>query len=307
MALPYDQLSAVTHSKFIPKMVDNIFDSDPLLQRAKDRGWYQSVDGGKDINQPLLYASTTAAGSYNPSDTLDTTDNAQFTAAIYDWKFYYANISVTRADELKNSGDSQILNFVQQKVRAAEMSLKDSLQDGLYSDGTTASDIGGLALIVDAGNTVGRIAQGTYSWWQAQEDSSTTTLSLDAMQTTYNAQTIDGMSPTVIMATRANYNRYYALLQPQQRFMDAKTAKGGFQSLMFNGTPLIAGSKVTANHLYFLNEEFLHLYYHPKEDFRMEPFQKPVNQNVQIAKVYWAGNLGTSNARMQGKLSAVTA
>jgi hypothetical protein len=59
--------------------------------------------------------------------------------------------------------------------------------------------------------------------------------------------------------------------------------------------------------LYFLNEDFLHLYYHPKEDFRMEPFQKPVNQAVQVAKVFWAGNMGTSNARMQGKLSAVTA
>jgi hypothetical protein len=83
MALPYTQLSAVTHSKFIPKMVDNIFDSDPLLQRAKDRGWYTSCDGGKDINQPLLYATTTAAGSYNPTDTLDTTDNEQFTARLW--------------------------------------------------------------------------------------------------------------------------------------------------------------------------------------------------------------------------------
>jgi len=306
MALPYNQLSAVTHSKFIPKMVDNIFDSDPLLQRAKQRGWYESCDGGKDINQPLLYASTTASGSYNPTDTLNTTDNDQFTAAVYDWKFYYANITVTRADELKNSGDSQIINFVRQKVQAAEASLRDSIQDGLYSDGSTSSDIGGLALIVDAGNTVGQIDQSSYSWWQAQEDSSTTSLTLDDMQTVYNNITIDGKAPTVIMATRANYNRYYALLQPQQRFMDAGTAKGGFQSLMYNGTPLIAGSKVTANHLYFLNEDYLHLYYHPKEDFRFEPFQKPVNQAIQLAKVFWAGNLGTSNARMHGKMSAVT-
>ena len=267
MALTYDQLSAVTQNKFIPKLVDNIFDSDPLMKRAKDKGWYTSVDGGLDINQPLLYAANTAAGSYNPTDTLDTTDNDQMTAATYQWKFYYANITITRADELKNSGDSQILNFVKQKTMAAELSLKDSLQDGLYSDGSTASDVGGLALVVDSANTVGGIDQSAYSWWRSQEDTSAT-LTLALLQSMYNTLTIDGSSPSVIMATRANYNRYYALLQPQQRFMDAETAKGGFQSLMFNGTPFIAGSKVPANHVFMLNEQFINLYYHPKEDLR---------------------------------------
>ena len=306
MALTYDQISAVTHNKFIPKLVDNIFDSDPLLKRAKDKGWYTSVDGGLDINQPLLYAANTAGGSYNPTDTLDTSDNDQMTAATYPWKYYYANITITRADELKNSGDSQILNFVKQKTMAAELTMKDNLQTGLYSDGSTASDIAGLEQVVSASNTVGGIAQGTYSWWQSQVDTSST-LTLAILQSMYNTLTIDGSSPSVIMATRANYNRYYALLQPQQRFMDAETAKGGFQSLMFNGAPFISGSKVTANGIYMLNEQFINFYYHPKEDFRFEEFIKPTNQNVKTAKIYWAGNFGTSNARQLGIFNSLTA
>lgn len=305
MALTYSQISAVTRNKFVPKLVDNIFDSDPLLQRAKDRGWYTRIDGGETILQPLLYASTTASGSYNPTDVLNTTDNDQMTAASYAWRFYYANITIARADELKNMGDSRVLNFVKQKTMAAEMSLKDKLQDGLYSDGTTASDIGGLRLIVDSANTVGGISQSSYSWWQSQEDSSTTTLTLSAWQTQFNTLTIDGNTPTVGMCTRSIYNSYYALLQPQQRFMDAKTAKAGFQSLMFNGVPVISGSKVPANHHFWLNENFLHLYYHPDEDFRFEDFQKPVNQNIKLGKIYWAGNLGSSNNRMHGKFTAL--
>jgi hypothetical protein len=307
MALTYDQISAVTQKHYVRKMVDNIFDSDPLLQRAKEKGWYTSINGGTSIMQPLAYALTTAAGSYNPTDTLNTTDNDQFSSADYSWKFYYANISISRADELKNSGDAAILQFVKEKVKMAEMSLKDSLQDGLYSAGSSSSDIGGLRLIVDSANTVGGIAQGSYSWWQSQEDSSTTTLTLDALQSQFNTLSIGGKHPSVIMATRANYNRLYALLQPQQRFTDAKTASAGFQSLLFNGVPFIAGSKVPSGHIFMLNEEFLHLYYHPQEDMRFEPFSKPVNQNVKLAKIYWAGNLGTSNARMQGKFTAITA
>jgi hypothetical protein len=81
MPLTYDQLTAVTQRKYIPKLADAIFDSDPLLKRAKEKGWYQSTDGGTSIFQPLLYAQTTASGSYAPTATLDTTDNDQFTSA----------------------------------------------------------------------------------------------------------------------------------------------------------------------------------------------------------------------------------
>ncbi len=128
-----------------------------------------------------------------------------------------------------------------------------------------------------------------------------------ALQTMYNALSLNNEHPSVVMATRANYNRYYALLQPQQRFMDSETAKGGFQSLMFNGTPFIAGSKVPANHVLMLNESYLHFWVHKDEDMRFEAFQKPVNQNVKTAKIYWMGAFGSSNCRMHGKLSAVAA
>ena len=86
MALTYDQITAVTQRKYIPKLVDNIFDSDPLLKRAKEKGWYTPIDGGTSIFQPLMYAQSTAAGSYAPTATLSTTDNDQFTSARHIWR-----------------------------------------------------------------------------------------------------------------------------------------------------------------------------------------------------------------------------
>lgn len=306
MPLSYDQISAITEKKFIPKLVDNIFDSDPLLQRHKKKS-YMKLDGGERIVQPLNYAQTSASGWYSGADTLSTTDNEVITAAEYTWKQLYANISITRSDELKNSGDSQVINFVKSKTQIAEKTMVDKLGDGLYSDSTDAKSIVGLRTIIGTANTVGGIAQGTYSWWQSQVDSSTTTLTMAALQTMFNNLTINNEGPSVIMATRANYNRYYALLQPQQRFMDSETAKGGFQSLMFNGVPFIAGSKVPSGHILMLNEQYLHLYVHKDEDMRFEPFQKPVNQNVKVAKIFWFGAYGSSNNRMHGKFSAVAA
>lgn len=306
MPLSYDQINAITNKKYMPKLVDNIFDSDILLKRAKEKGWYKSVNGGTVILQPLLYAQTVASGSYAATATLDTTDNEQMTAAEYAWKFYYANVTISGADEKKNSGDAQILDFVKSKIMAAEMTLKDKVGDGIYSAGSTATDIGGLRLVVDQANSVGGIDQGSYSWWQAAtEDSTTTTLTMSPLQTAYTASSINGETPTIVTATRANYNRYYALLQPQQRFVDAETAKAGFQNLMFNGTPFVVSSKCPANHIFFLNENYLQLYYHPERDFVFDGFVKSSIQDLRTAKIYWMGNMGSSNNRMHGKLTAV--
>lgn len=307
MPLTYDQISAITKKYYIPKLQDNIFDSDPLWARAKEKGWYTPVNGGTSIMQPLLYAVNAASGSYAPADTLDVSDNDIMTAAEYNWRYYYGNITITRADELKNNGDAAVLSLVKQKTQVAEMTMRDNLGDGLYSAGSSATDMGGLRLCVDSANTVGGISQSTYSWWQSQENSSTTTTTISAVQSMFNTLSINNKTPSVLMSTRAIFNYYYALLQPQQRFTDSKTASGGFQNLMFNGVPWIAGSKVPSGHLFLLNEDFMNIYYHPEENFRFEPFQKPINQNVRSGKVYFAGNFGISNARMHGKFTGLVA
>lgn len=307
MALSYDQISAITRRKFIPKMVDNIFDSSPLLQRAKKKGWYESQDGGTTIVHPLNYAQNSAGGWYSGADTLDTTDNEVITAAEYSWKQMYDNISIKRIDELKNMGDSRVLNFVKQKIQIAEKTGMDRLGTGMYSAGTDSKAIGGLRLIVSASNTVGGIDQSSYSWWQAQVDSTTTTLTIPAMQTQLSACKINNEKPTIITTDSTGYDRYYNLLQPQQRFQDAETAKGGFTSLMFNGIPVLDDAKCPSGYMFFLNENYLFLTYHKDENFRFEDFQKPVNQNVKVAKIYWAGNMGSSNNRMHGVFTGLTA
>lgn len=306
MALTWDQVSGITEKKFIKKLHDNIFDSNPLLKRLKQKS-YEKIDGGTSIMVPLNYATTSASGWYTGADSLSTADNENITAAEYAWKQIYANITVTRLDELKNSGDAQKISLVKSKVQVAEKTIMDTMGTAIYNAGTTTNALIGLRAIVSTTDTIGGIAQSSNSWWQGQVDSSTTTFSISALQTQYNACTIDNDAPTVIMATRANYNRYYGALQPQQRFMDSETAKGGFSSLMFNGTPFIADSHCPTSHIFLLNENYLHLFVHKDEDMRFEPFQKPINQNIKIAKVFWMGAFGSSNNRIHGKMSAVAA
>ena len=307
MALSYDQVTAITQKKFIPKMYDNIFDSNPLLQRARAKGWYEKIDGGERIVVPLMYASTTASGWYSGSQTLDVSDNQNLSAAEYTWKQLYANVTIRRDEELKNSGDSQILSLVKNKVKGAEKTLSDVLGTGLYSDGSDSNSIVGLRDIVATDQTVGGISQSANTWWKGQVDSSTTTLSISAMQTQRNLATVDNESPSVAACTRTLYDLYFGLLQPQQRFQDAKTADGGFQNLMFCGIPVIADSHCPASHMFMLNEKHLYLFVHKDEDMRMDEFRKPINQNIKVAQINFMGALGSSNNRLHSKLSAITA
>lgn len=307
MALTYNEISAITEKKFIPKLYDNIFNSNPLIQRIKKKS-YEKLDGGERIMVPLNYALISAAGWYQGADTLDTTANEVMTAAEYTWKQNYVNVSILGSEERKNSGSAQILNLVKNKVKVAEKTMLDSFSTGVYNNGTTTNAIIGLrAIAASITSTVGSISQSSYSWWNPQLDSTTTTLSIPKMQERHNLCSVNNDKPTVISTTRSLYNSYYGLLQPQQRFQDSESAKGGFDSLMFNGCPVLPDSYCPANYMFFLNENYLHMFVHKDCDMKFEEFQKPINQDVKVAKILWMGAFGTSNMRLQGAMSALTA
>ena len=265
------------------------------------------LPGGDKVLVPLNYAKTTASGWYQGSETLDTTDNEEITSAEFDWKQLYANISVTRRDELRNMGDAAIINFVKSKVEIAEKTIRDKLSTGLYNTGTDAKQIQGLRLALSTSSTYGGIDQSTYSWWQANVDSTTTTLTLSAMQSMWGDCGEGTDYPNLIIGDQDMFDRYHALLTPQQRFAGEDEARGGFKSLLFNGAPVVVDASAPSGDMMFLNMDYLDLYPHKDENFRLEPFVKPINQNVKVAKVFWMGVMAISNVRRFGLLDAITA
>lgn len=301
----FDQISAITERKFIPKMVDNIFKSIPLMQRLEKK--MKKQDGGLTVVQPLNYAQATAVGWYSGAETLNNTDNDTISSAEFPWAQIYASISISRRDELRNSGEAQKVDFVKSKIQIAEKSLKDTVATGLYNAGSDAKAILGLRSFLSTSATYGGISQTTYSFWQANVDATTTTLSIGALQSQWSNCAINGEAPTLALCTTANYDRYYALLQPQQRFMDSESASAGFTSLMFNSIPVISDSKCPSGYFVFLNEDYLDLHVHKDENFRFEPFMKPINQNVRVAHIFAMMALASSNNRMHAALTALTA
>ena len=302
-----DQLTSITRNYIQPKMYDNIFDSNPLLAKFKSSGRYVSQNGGTTIDIPLNYAQTSSSGWFSGSDTLTTADNENITRASYNWKSAYAAITVAEEDKLKNAGELGVIKLLASKAMIAEKTLDDRIGTGLLSDGTTAKSIVGLRDIVATDQTVGGISQSTSSWWASNVDSTTTTLSISAMNTQFQNATIGADSPDMCVTTRAVYNLFYNLLQPQQRFLDKDMAKAGFTSLMFNSAPIVIDSHCPASHLFMLNMKYLGLYYHPERNMSATEYQKPINQEVLTSRILWMGSLTSSNNRMHALLSGITA
>lgn len=224
----------------------------------------------------------------------------------YNWKQKYANISITGIDKLKNAGEARVIDFVKSKVKNAERSLAQNLGDGLYSSGSNTKDVVGLRVAFSASNTVGGISQTDYSWWRPQLDSFSTTLNLAIMKTQMEAATVDAERPNLITTTRSLHNAFHALLQPQQRFQDKSKASAGFENLLFLGVPVVADSKCPSGYMFMLNMEHFFLSVHRESDMKFLPFVRPINQDVESAKILWAGALCYSNLRLLAGFSALT-
>ena len=306
MALTNNDIDSITQKYFYPKMVDNIFASNAGLQRAKKK-WYSSLDGGTKAVIPLAYATNSSVQWYT-GGTLNVTSNSKKTSAEFEWKRSQAAIVIDGLDELKNSGDRAVISHVRSEVQLAEKSLANSIGGALFSDGTStyANAIIGFKAMVAASGTYGIIARASNSWWNAQVDSTTTTLSLAKMQALFGDCTVDNDKPSVIFTTQDSYDDIYGLIQPQQRFGDEDTIKAGFLNILWNGIPVIVDSHVDSGYMYMINEKYVFLKHHKDRNFVLTPFQKPVNEDSSYAHVFWAGMLCGNNCRMQGAFTALT-
>jgi len=305
MALTYGDVSAITEKYFVPKLIDNIFASNALLQRAKNK-WYDRVEGGEKCLVPVMYAVTAGGAWYAGDETLSTAATDQITALEFDWKYANVPIVINHTDEIRNKGKAAIVDMVAAKVQTAEKTLAHNLGTGIFNDGTTdAKALIGLKLAVDSAGTYGGLSRTTYTWHAGQEDGTTTALSIAAMQSLYGDCTVGNDSPTIIVTTQDIWDDYHGLLQPQMRFQDTETANGGFRNLMFNKSPIVVDSHCSTYYMYMLNEDYLSLKVLKGDDFRFEKFLRPVNQATSVARIYWSGALTSSNSRMHGKFTAL--
>lgn len=309
----YDTILSTTLANHMPKLVDNIFSARPFVYFLKQAGQIRTISGGSKIVLPLLYAQNGTAASYSAYDSITTTAQTGITAAEYNWKQYAATISISGIEEAQNNSEEQIINLLEAKTFQAEESITEKFDEMfITSDGTGNSNkdwLGLAKLVKDSSSTnIGGINQATDTWWApGHKNTTATALTLAQMRTAYNTVSVGNDQPNVILTTRTLFEKYEDLLQPQERFMDSKTADGGFQNLLFKGAPIVYDNYVTAGDVYFLNTKYIRLVGHSDTWFKPTPFVRPNNQDARFAQILCYGELTISNRARQGVLTAKTA
>lgn len=319
MATPIgtNTVNSIARRFIMPFIADNIYRANLLFFRLNRMG-KRMVQGGIQIEVPLLFSKMAAGGAYSGYDLLDVSPSDTIKNAAFDWRQYYVPVTVDGLTLIKTDQPEAITNFLTQYFAQAEMMMADQLGIGIWSDGSDTKKIDGLKGAVDDGTVLGTYGglgsrTTTNSFWQSQIDSSTATLTLAAAQSLFGNCSEGGRHPTVIVSTQTGYNIYWGLNTSQQQFPsepaghDEQLAQAGFTNLLFNGVPWCVDSNVPANHIFMLNEDFIDFCVSPRADFYLEDFQIPVNQDAMVAKLLWAGNLVLSNVKRQGKFTAVTA
>lgn len=309
MAITVSAINAITKQAFIPKLQDNVMLSNAMLYFLEKNKGFENLDGGQDIRVPVRYARFSSRGWYSGSETQNTAYNEKKTALVFPWAQYYVNITISGLDKLKNAGENKVIDHVRSEVEAAEDDIRDSFGTGIYSNGTTnTKSIIGTAGYLSTSASYGGISQSTESWFQAAMDTTTTSLSLGAMQSRWEACKFNNEVPTLITTTASIFSSFWSLLQPQQRFADGDAAAAGFKNLLFNGAPVMHDDYVPANNMQFHNTKFIRLYSHKDRKFPGEyvDFRKFFDQDAEVATMQWAGAFICSGARYQAAMTGLT-
>jgi hypothetical protein len=305
----FDNLLSTTLANYRDQLTDNIFTARPLTYTLMEKGRIRMLNGGTKIVEPLIYGLNDTVGSYGGYDTINLAPQQGISAAEYEWKQYAASISISGIEEAKNNGEQEIINLLEAKIMQAEESMREGFNTMFFADGTgnSSKDWNGLGNLVESGNTVGNIDSNTYTWWKSYEENTSAALTLAQMATAYNSVSVGNDHPDTLLTTQTLFEKYEALLQPNLRYTDTKTADAGFQNLLFKSAPVMYDTGCTAGTFYFLNSKYITLVGHTSKWFDQTAFVRPEDLDARYALIMCYGNLTVRNRAKQGKLTAKTA
>jgi hypothetical protein len=310
------------------ELADNLTNNNALLRRLKSKGNVKPFSGGNVILEEIMYndPNTNNANSYSGYEVLNISPDSPISAAQYSITQYADSVTMSGLEMLQNSGKEQIIDLLDGRMQVSEARLLNRISTDIYGDGTGngGKNVTGLAAAVPdvpSSGVYGGIDRATWTFWQSKKYSGVTdggaavaSTNIQKYMTSLAIQLVRGNDKAdLIVADNNYYSLYVQSLQAIQRITSEESGAAGFASLKFYGGGTSAdvvldggvGNACTANHMFFLNTNYIFLRPHKERNFvPIGGERQSINQDA-IVKLYgWAGNLTTSNSFLQGVLIA---
>ena len=309
-------------------LADNLSSNTPLTKRLQQKGNVRPFSGGNVILEEIMYndSSTDTANSYSGYEPINISPDSPISAAQFSIAQYASSVTMSGLEMLQNAGKEQIIDLLDGRMKVAEARLLNRISGDLFLDGTGngGKNLTGLGLAVpDAptSGTYGAVDRAAWTFWQSKKYSGVTDggsavsqANIVKYMTSLALQLVRNQDHADLIVADANYYSLFAnALQAIQRVTSEESAAAGFASLKFYGGGTSAdvvmaggaGSLATANHMWFLNTDYLYL--RPHKDRNFVPIggeRQAVNQDAIVKLIGWAGNLTCSGSQYNGVLIA---
>ncbi len=316
----FTEIVSTTFRNHKKEIADNFSNHNALYRRMAQKGKTRSESGGYSIVQPLEYAANSTYQRYSGFDVLNVSQSDVITAAEFNWRQIAINV-VSSGYELRvNAGPQRLANLAKARIKNAINTFANNFSADMYSDGTLTNQIDGLQKMVadTPTNTVGGISAGTWEFWRNVVQSAAAPIQGGAAITPSGAQGVmeSLMLPLFMELTRNNdkpdlivaSNDYYAFyengLVSQKQYVDPDMAVGGFMAVKYKGIPVVFDgvSGMPAQHMYFLNTNYIEMVTHSEANLTVMDEAKPFNQDAVVVPILWMGNMVCSNRSLQGTL-----
>src|SRR5262245_7204529 len=300
---------------------DLVSNNNALLAVLRRKGLWRTYSGPR-IRETLQVGKQIAQW-YSGFDQLLNPAIDLFNDAVWDPKMVVVPIILSMQEILNSRGQPQLIDVFDAYISAAERSLSDTMDAGLYGDGTAngGKQITGLATAVPIANTTGvygGIDRGTATIWRTGLFDANSFAT--AIGTQVNSTTIRPLL-NVIM-TRQSRGRDYAdllIMSPEHyAAYDAATVaiqrqqnstslgQLGFTALEYIGGGKRAeivldggiGSNMPANTTFGLDTGSFRLRYHPNRNFDKlfeGDGQMPIDKDAIAQFIGWMGELTVCN------------
>lgn len=273
----YDALLSTTLMAYRKTLVDNIFRESAYLAFMRLSEAVKKQNGGERIAMPLMYGRNMTIKSYQNYETLDTTPQDGFTTAFFPWKEIAGTISISRKEERQNSGEGRLLNLLEAKIKQAEMSMREILNEQLlrgtvsgatFVPGNSAKDLLPLGYFLrklsgtnpTTGGNVGNISaadknEDGSTWWvhrtsdfaggndTGNDFSNNVTTFAGLKANLHRMQNFCGRGgggfPNLIVGDQVTYETYNNALDAQVRYTNTKMADMGFDTIKLRGATFI--------------------------------------------------------------------
>ena len=273
----------------------------------------------KAVSSAKPWREVTECKWFNGYEALSVTPTDTFTTASYDWKQCNANVIFSGREVAINSGQSKQFDLIKNKIGNAERTITNNLGAALFYAGTEndGKSIGGLQLLVadtpttgtvggiDRSTTAGAFYRNQYVDLSDENITISASTIWQAMNLLYRRTSRNADVVNLIVMGDTYHSYFEAACQAQQMFMNGGTeADVGFTYIMFKGAKVLYDPNCSATRAYALNTRFLKLKSHKDVNMARGEPRKPSNQDATVIPINWMGALTTSNASLQGVLTA---